>query len=277
MRMRRLCMAGFCLVSGLLANVVVVSSTQAAGPVWITAAGELKATESKKIGSFGNLSILKITDGAGTIECGRATKGGSANEIKGGNPGTSSMEILATECRFEGRPNCLATGVTPKVKEAGEIKTVLKAMLVYPKGRTNSEEEAWDAFFPKEANNELVTFKLENKPGTIECGALNGAEVQPVASGTEIEIPTFKEKRRCGMLAEVGEVAAGKFKKSKGNTRATKVALNFPSPPKTEAEYWNGTAFAAMTCKFEIGIVASEEIGESSFELEGGEAFGWKV
>jgi hypothetical protein len=255
------------------------SAAEAAGPVWINGLKEeLKATEHKTISVIGNLSVVTLEASSYTVECSKVSKGThTASEIIGGNPGTGKAEILYKECHHESQPNCLATGTEP-VGAAGEIIAEFKTLLVYIAGQTNGER-ALEAFFPVEGHLNLVTnFKFENKPGTTECGSLNGTEVHVAAVGTEIEIPTFKEKRRCAMAGEVGEVASGKFKPTKPGEVSLKGALNFPSFP---AEYWTGTEFVRIECSMQdiVGMigVTDEEHGELDVTLEGTPPFGWAV
>ena len=68
---------------------------------------------------------------------------------------------------------------------AGEVVVVLKSVLVFPKGASESSTEALDALVPQgeAANGNLfVEFELT---GT-NCGVLNGSKVKVEAAGTEV-------------------------------------------------------------------------------------------
>jgi hypothetical protein len=259
-------------------SAVGTTAAQAAGPVWITGARkvELRAREAKRISTYANLSNFRFKNGTTVVECGKVSKGARGGEIIGGNPGTDAAEILFKECRNEARPRCLATSTRP-AGASGEIITSVKTLLAYPKNRTNGEA-AVDVFFPQEASNTFSVFKFENERGSTECGILNGVEVTVTAAGEEVEIPTFKERRKCGVIAEVGKAEGGRFVRSRPGEVASKGALNFPSTKITEAEYWTGAAFSALrSCKLEAFGMVDEEIGESDITLEGEEVFGWEI
>lgn len=261
-------------------SAVGTTAAEASGPVWLVGAKEeVKAGESKTISIMGNLSVIDFIAGEDSVECGKVSKGTTtASEIIGGNPGTGKAEILFKECHQESKPNCLATGTAPAATP-GEIITQFKTLLVYLASFTNGEN-AFEAFFPEESHlNIISTFKFENKTGTTECGSLNGTEIHLAAVGTEIEIPTFKEKRKCAALTHVGGVESGKFKATKPREMSLKGALYFQ---EVSAEYWTGTGFAKLECQtwdlVGANHIIDEERGELDFTLETGpRPVGWDV
>lgn len=255
-------------------SAVAAGAAQAAGgPVWITKNTILP----KKIKSE-SLAGKKFTlTGPANVEC---QKEKDTGELIGGNPGTDKTTVTFSECSLEGKKvsECSATGLG-EVKESGIIKTIAKTVLVYPEGKAPNKEDAWDAFFSEATNNVFAEFTLEGP--SSGCGLVNKVKVTVEAEGTEVELPTFKEKRKCGVLAEVGKVASGVFATTASGVMATEGGLNFPKPALTKAEMWNGTAFVKLTCGLHVKTSAGlsgvgTEVGLSKVETEPAEEFGWQ-
>ena len=287
-------------------SAVAAGAAQASGPVWIipcykTAAktGEfetkakcenpaekpsgtknleyeriLLAGQTRKIKSeniAGAAGVFELT-GPVNVLC---KKEKDTGELIGGNPGTDKSTVTFSECALEKKTvaECSATG-TGQAKESGIIVTKVKTVLVFPEG---SRTEALDAFFSEEANNVFAEFILEGP----KCGLLNKVTVKVEANGTEIELPTFKEKRKCGVLAEVGKIVAGAFVKTKSGEVATEGGLRFPTPERTKAEVEKGTTFEKITCGLHVktsagASAAGDEEGVSKVETEPAEGFGWE-
>jgi hypothetical protein len=227
--------------------------------------GETQAITSKNVGTF-TLGVPGLIN----MECKSETNTG---ELIGGNPGTDKSTITFSECTQEGKPECHATGAG-EAKESGIIKFSVYTVLVYPKGKAEKPEEALDAVGPvgtTEKPNVFVVITTEGKGCTV-----NGGKFEPTATGTEYGTPGGK--RKCGVLAEVGKLnAEKKFVLTKSGETAVEGALNFPGTAITEAEFWNGTAFTTIKCKFTTSSFPSVEKGLEEVRTSPEAAFGWEV
>lgn len=297
--MSRLRIALISLLTVFAFGAVAAGAAQAEGPYWIikchkviaanvaesrwedAACSKLKAGggfdtrllagESRLFKSVGVIAFKLV--GATTVECKTVKNYGT---LYGGSPGTDTAVILFSECSVAGKTvaECGATGLKPeKGSVAGEIIVAGKTVLVYPKEKAKGTEEALDAFIPEgeSANpNLFVEFELK---GT-NCGILNNTKVKVEAAGTEI--PQFNNKK-CGVLAQVGKVAAGVFAVTKSGTVFTEGALNFPATPIAEAELEEGTSFKRIKCELKAFGEKVAEVGVAKVETIGPEAFGWEV
>jgi hypothetical protein len=268
-----------CFVVVFVVSALTATAAQASGPLWITGspATSLKAGETRAIISKSEEKFVFRASG-GNIECEKVTNVGF---ILGGNPGTDYTEIKFEKCFLEAsNKECLALGVKPlKSINPAEVIVDAKTVLVYPEGVRTS---ALDAFAPQgeSANPNLyVEFELlPTKAGG--CKAITaGTKVKVTAEGTEIVVKG--EKRKCGVLAEVGEAnAKSEFVLAISGATNKIGLLRFPEPALTKAELWNGTAFEKIECKLSAGTFGTKPIerGVSQVEITApvaGEPFGW--
>jgi hypothetical protein len=264
----------------MLCAVGTTMASAAGGPVWITkAGGELTATHSKGLKATSGVFVLKGT--VLSVECKKiGTEKGKA-EIIGGNPGTDKAQLKLSECAVVGKTvaECGATSLQPITGAVGEIVLAVKTVLAYPKGEKEGTLKSLDALFPEgDATNPdlLVEFELH---GT-NCGLLNDVKVPITATGTEVEVPIFKEKRKCAALSELGQVIIVFTTIASGEERK-EVILNFPTTMIREAEMWEPTpvVFKAIKCELSGGglLGAVNLVGELKIETEPIEEFGWKA
>lgn len=251
-------------------------------PQWRTAGffnlntfAETRLVTSTNVLAAGVTSTFKLA-GAVKIECKKVKNTGT---LIGGNPGTDISLVYFEECSVEGKTvaECGAKGLKPlAAANAGEVIVAVKTVLVFRKGASESFTEALDAFVAEgeSANKNLfVEFELT---GT-NCGTLNGTKVKVEAAGTEITEPAFK--RKCGLLAEVGEItAAGVFKTTASGVEVTKGGINLPAAAIAEGELWepNPKVFKVIKCELKAAGAAATESGTEKQETVGPEAFGWE-
>ncbi len=233
-------------------------------------AGETRATKSV------NVSATFKLNGAVKIECKKVTNTGL---LIGGNPGTDSTKIIFTECSIAGKTvaECGAKGLKPiAATNAGEVIVGALTVLAYPNEKAGSEEASLDAFAPEgEAANPNLYVEFE-LTGT-NCALLKNQKIRVNAIGTEIEING--KKRKCGVLAQVGEISGTSFRSTKSGESGVEGALNFPEPFIEKAELWEPipAAFKAITCKLEADSAAAEEVGLAKVETNPAEKFGWAI
>jgi hypothetical protein len=252
-------------------STLAASAAQAfEGPLWIVGAGgtSLASGQTRAIRSK-NISKTFRLVGAINIVCNKVE---SAGFLLGGHPGTDYSEIKFKECFREGHEKCTATGVRPlKAANKGEIIVDTLTVLTYGDPETKSALDAFAAEGEPGSPNLFVVFKLEG--GTTECGVFNNVEVKVEAIGTEIEIKS--EKRKCGQLAQVGEINATKeFRLSKSGETAEKGALNFPEK-LTSAYLPEGSVLRLIKCELEADTAPAEELGLAEVKTEPAEPFGW--
>jgi hypothetical protein len=244
------------------------------GPLWIVgspakalAAGETRAITSR------SEEVYKLKTLSGVIECKVVENAGF---LLGGNPGTDYTKITFKECVVEKtEKKCIATGIKPlKAANKGEIIVDAKTVLVYPEG---SRTSALDAFAPQgEAGNPNLYAEFE-LTGTCPEALPEGTKIAVTAAGTELEVKG--EKRKCGVLAEVGEAnAGGEFVLSKTGVTNKIGLLRFPNPALKTAELWEPSKkeFKKIECKLSAGALGTPiEIGKSQIETVPAEPFGW--
>jgi hypothetical protein len=241
-------------------DLAAPAASDPGGPFWDIKGSALESGEKSQLSTG---TIFKLHTGLATVECSEESGTG---KVIGNNPGVDEATITFKGCHEEGQTACVA--------DHGEIKTEAYTLLTYPKGEKEKEAKAFDAFLPKPETNNFANVKFE---GTA-CGLLNNQEVPSDAVGTEIEIPHFAIKRKCGILAEVGSVKEGVFAVGKAKELKTEGALNFPTTAISEAEYWSGTEFKVISCKLESGIAGvATQSGLSKVTLSPAEEFGWEA
>lgn len=248
-------------------------------------AGETRKTTSTIVST---VFKLKTTIPLLTIECTTETDKG---ELIGGWPGTDTSEITFDGCHVATRTlaQCGASSTGNPAGEVGPFK--VNTLLGFPKGKAGGTEEAYDQFFPTgfptgtSPETRFVTFKLT---GTA-CGSnLENAEIEVVATGTKVTEPKFEAK--CGVIARVGKIEAGAFKKTVSGETATAGGLEFPEgteakPIPTEEEVWNPKTekYEVVKCGLEArsvkaGDAKAEEVGVAKVETTPtAEAFGWEA
>jgi hypothetical protein len=259
-------------------SAVAVAAAQATtGPVWITGSGKtVLASGSTRSVTSSNVSSNFHLEGPVEVECKKESATGT---LKGGTPGTDTSTVTFSECSLSGKKvsECSATG-KGEAKESGIIKTSTKTVLAYLKGKAGSSEASLDATFAESSNNVFAEFTFEGS----KCGLLQKQSAEVSAEGTEIELPTFKEKRKCGVLAEVGKISGGKVVPTKAGEVATEGGLKFPGKAgvkEAEVETSSGT-YTVVTCKLHAKATLSGEagqLGEARVETSPLEAFGWEV
>jgi hypothetical protein len=263
------------------AVAATVAQAETAGPLWIVGAGGTPLAEGKTRAvrsiNVSKTFILKAEKLA-NIVCTTAENEGF---LLGGKPGTDYTKVIFKGCAVEGHTGCTAKGLKPlAATNSGEVIVDALTILAYPDGQQAGTGSALDLFASEgEAAkpNLFVQFKLE---GTLaECGVLRNQEVAVEATGTEIEIKS--EKRKCGQVAQVGEINATKeFRLSKAGEVAEKGALNFVEKlNEKEVEYWNKSTekFELIKCGLSTAGNPSEEIGLSEIKTNPAEPFGWNV
>lgn len=266
---------GLCLVAAFVMSAFAAVAAQAeGGPLWIVGepakalgAGETRAITSRSEG------VYKLRSPAGVVECAKVENTGF---LLGGNPGTDYAKITFKECVLEKTTKeCIATGIKPlKAANKGEIIVDAKTVLVYPEGVRTS---ALDAFAPQgEPGNENLYVEFE-LTGTCPKALPAGTKIAVTASGTELEVKG--EKRKCGVLAEVGETnTGGEFVLSKSGVTNKIGLLRFPEPAVTNAELWEPTpkVFKKIECKLSAGALGNPiEVGKSIIETVPAAPFGW--
>lgn len=247
-------------------------------------AGETRTTTSKNVSA-----VFKLKTSLLTIECTveKTTGAAAENEIIGGWPGTDKSEVIFEKCAVAGK-TVETCGAATAGKGAGIIGPFkVKTLLGFPKGKAGGTGEAYDQFFPTPSETEFTSFVLT---GTA-CGALKEYKVKVLATGTKVTEPKFESK--CGVIARVGKIVAGAFKKTESGELAKEGGLEFPakgtSTEYTEEEVWNPKTekYEVVKCGLEaeilnstgglVGKVPAEEIGVAKVELVSGEEFGWEA
>jgi hypothetical protein len=241
-------------------------------------AGETRNTRSKQNSGTSGVFKLKTTIPLLTIECTSETDKG---QLIGGWPGTDTSEITFDGCHVAGKTvaQCGASSTGKPAGEVGPFK--VKTLLGFPKGRAPNKEEAYDQFFPEPSETEFISFELT---GTA-CGTLNKDKIKVLATGTKAKVTGTP---LCGVIARVGKIAAGAFKKTASGETATEGGLEFPTPAITEEEVWNPTTekYEVVKCGLEVqtssGPATAEEVGVAIVEVSEtlvpftAEPFGWE-
>jgi hypothetical protein len=273
-----------CLAALALSAAATAAAQAAGGPVWKTVNRDvLGSLASRQVKSTNKLSSTVTStftlNGTTNIDCKKVTNYGT---LIGRDPGTDAATIIFEECAAAGDTvaQCGIKGVKPEpAANNGEVIVAVKTVLVYPLGHSGSTTEADDAFVPEgegaepsAANNLFVEFEF---PATDTCG-LKGTKVEVKAAGTEINAASAPFKRKCGLVAEVGEIAAGAFARTTSGTLVTPGGLKFPGVAIKEVELWNGAAFETIKCELKA-LGAATEVGTEKQETVGPEAFGWEI
>jgi hypothetical protein len=227
--------------------------------------------------------VFKFKNAIATLECKKLETEKGQAEIIGGNPGTDKVKDIFKECSLSGKTvaECGAKSLKPvAARNAGELIIPTKTVLTYPEGEKEGTRRSFDAVFPQgEAGNENL-FTESELTGT-NCGALfAGLKVKAITTGTELELPIFKERRKCGVLGELGEIdAADEFAASRSGAEVTVGALEFPATAIKKAEVWEPVpaVFKKIECTFEASGAADAEVGVDELETEPAEPFGWKA
>jgi len=246
-------------------------------------ASETRTTTSKNVST-----VFKLKTSLLTIECPveKTTGAAAENEIIGGWPGTDKSEVIFEGCHVEGK-TVETCGAATAGKGAGIIGPFkVKTLLGFPKGEPGGTKEAYDQVFPTPSDTEFTSFVLT---GTA-CGALKEYKVKVLATGTKAVVMGTP---LCGVIARVGKIVAGAFKKTESGEVSKEGGLEFPakktSSEYTEEEVWNpttekyevvkcGLAAEILNSKGElVGKVPAEEIGVVKVELVSGEEFGWEA
>jgi hypothetical protein len=256
-------------LAAVAASAVTTSGALAVegGPVWVVKGVEMKTeTEKEALTSEGGQYTLTGTTNI-TCETEKAT-----GELLGGNPGRGLSSVTFEKCHEEAKTKCLATNVGEDT-----IFSENKTVLVYPHGEPGIEREALVAITPDtegESENLFTEFTLKNESGTTACSLLNGFKVDVLATGTLINDPS-QIKKKCGLLAQVGKLAAGIFSITKALEENAIGALN-ATGVGSEATIWETTkkTSGSISCKLEAFGEAHEE-GVSDVLLSSNAAFGW--
>ncbi len=273
--MRSFKIMGLCLAAVFVMSAWAASVAQAeGGPLWIVGAGgvPLASGETREITSRSE-EVYRLRSTAGVVECKKVENTGY---LLGGNPGTDYTKVTFKECVLEKtEKECIVTGIKPlKAVNKGEVIVDAKTVLVYPEG---SKTSALDAFAPQGEAGNLNLYVEFELSGTCPKALPAGTKVAVSASGTEIEVKG--EKRKCGVLAEVGETnSGGEFVLSKSGVTNKVGLLRFPEPAIKNAELWEPVAkvFKKIECKLTAGVLGNPiEVGKSIVETVPAEPFGW--
>ena len=275
--MRRIEIAGLCLIATLALSAVVSTSASAKNPRWVICevsketrgqwedalcakhktnstheTKELKANETREIRAEAS-GVQKMGSPAFklTILCKKLKfKPGAA--LIGGEPGTDAETLVYEECEVEAKPNCKIN------KEAGgkaEITTKpLTSTLGYKTQKQEEEENQTDTITNFKPESGAVFFELEVEGiKEAECSA---------KALEKIKFPIS------------GEYACENVN---GNEHIATHELNCPEPRITE--YWRQTAEQkpekVEIKKLEMGGSAWTVVGKSTIKLANGQ--GWWI
>jgi hypothetical protein len=277
--MRSIKIMGLCLAAVFVMSAVAATAAQAAeGPLWIvgSSAASLKTGETRAIKATGVNGPFTLTSALVNVVCKKLEGTGI---LLGGNPGTDYGRIVFKECSLEGHAACKVTGIAPlKAAALGEIVVDVYSKLVYPKGKAEGES-ALEAFAPVgETANPNLFVELETESSVTNCATFSKIKIPVEAIGTELVVEGVT--RKCGQLAEVGDIVGGAFSLTKPGATEKIGLLRLPASSfPEEAEALEGGAFKTIGCKIEVRPHgAAHEIATTEIEITAptaGEVFGW--